>query len=129
MKSKEVGLRIKNTLRENNLSQVSVAKDIGIPQSVISDIINGRRDYDKLVNMLSERYGWSRDYLITGEQLPKGDFIANSDIDGLLSAEEHQKLIENLQKLYSKHDELLMQAGQVMKQIVAINKILIIGVE
>lgn len=129
MKSKEVGLRIKNTLKENNLSQVKVANDIGIPQSVISDIINGRRDYDKLVNMLSEHYGWSRDYLITGDQYSKHDFISNSDIDNSLSMGERQKLIDSLQNLYSKHEGLLEQANMVMKQIIAINKILIIGID
>lgn len=126
MKNKNVGKRIKDLLKENGITQIKVAKATGKTQSVISDIINGRRDCDELVNQLSSLYGWSRDYLMDGVRNNREDFIANSDNSNKgLTKEEKIKLIENLQGLYKKHQELLNDASQVMKEIAAINRILI----
>lgn len=128
MKSKDVGSRIKIILKERNLSQRDVSDKTGQPQSVISDIINGRRDYDKLVNLLSEVYGWSRDYIITGRGELITQNIANSDNSNSgLSKEEKLRLVANLEELYRKHQQLLDDASQVMKEIAAINKLLIVG--
>ena len=53
--------------------------------------------------------------------------IINNDTS--LSKEERQFLINNLHELYIRHEDLIQQAGNIMKQIAAINKILIIGIE
>jgi len=124
MKSVIVGKRIRALMKENKLSQRAVEKYTGINQSVLSEVINGRRDYERVVDKLCSAYGWSRDFIVTGR-----NNIANSDNNTSLSNEERQILIKNLHELYCKHEDLIQQAGSVMKQIAAINKILIIGIE
>lgn len=111
-------------MKENKLSQRAVEEYTGINQSVLSEVINGRRDYERVVDKLCSAYGWSRDFIVTGR-----NNIANSDNNTSLSNEERQILIKNLHELYCKHEDLIQQAGSVMKQIAAINKILIIGIE
>lgn len=123
MKSEIVGNRIRTLMKENKLSQRTVEQATGINQSVLSEVINGRRDYERTVDRLCSMYGWSRDFIVTGKN------IANSDNDRYLNKEERQVLINNLHDLYKKYEDLMTQAGAIMKQIVAINKILIIGVE
>lgn len=124
MKSVIVGNRIRALMKENKLSQRAVEEYTGINQSVLSEVINGRRDYERVVDKLCSAYGWSRDFIVTGR-----NNIANSDNNTSLSNEERQILIKNLHELYCKHEDLIQQAGSVMKQIAAINKILIIGIE
>ena len=124
MKSVIVGNRIRTLMKENKLSQRAVEEYTGINQSVLSEVINGRRDYERVVDKLCSAYGWSRDFIVTGR-----NNIANSDNNTSLSNEERQILIKNLHELYCKHEDLIQQAGSVMKQIAAINKILIIGIE
>lgn len=124
MKSVIVGKRIRALMKENKLSQRAVEEYTGINQSVLSEVINGRRDYERVVDKLCSAYGWSRDFIVTGR-----NNIANSDNNTSLSNEERQMLIKTLHELYCKHEDLIQQAGSVMKQIAAINKILIIGIE
>lgn len=124
MKSVIVGKRIRALMKENKLSQRAVEKYTGINQSVLSEVINGRRDYERVVDKLCSAYGWSRDFIVTGR-----NNIANSDNNTSLSNEERQILIKTLHELYCKHEDLIQQASSVMKQIAAINKILIIGIE
>ncbi len=124
MKSVIVGSRVRALMKENKLSQRAVEEYTGINQSVLSEVINGRRDYERVVDKLCSAYGWSRDFIVTGR-----NNIANSDNNTSLSNEERQILIKNLHELYCKHEDLIQQAGSVMKQIAAINKILIIGIE
>lgn len=124
MKSVIVGNRIRALMKENKLSQRAVEENTGINQSVLSEVINGRRDYERVVDKLCSAYGWSRDFIVTGR-----NNIANSDNNTSLSNEERQMLIKTLHELYCKHEDLIQQAGSVMKQIAAINKILIIGIE
>ena len=124
MKSVIVGNRIRALMKENKLSQRAVEEYTGINQSVLSEVINGRRDYERVVDKLCSAYGWSRDFIVTGR-----NNIAYSDNNTSLSNEERQILIKNLHELYCKHEDLIQQAGSIMKQIAAINKILIIGIE
>ena len=44
-----------------------------------------------------------------------------------LTKEEKLRLVANLEELYRKHQSLLDDASQVMKEIAAINKILIMA--
>ena len=128
MKDEIVGNRISKVLKDNGYSQRSFSAEMGISQSVVSDMIRGRREIDKLVNLVAERFGVSRDYLITGEESNRKDMIASDSISANgLTTEEKLRLINNLEELYLKHQKLLDDASQVMKEIAAINKILIIG--
>lgn len=128
MKDENVGNRISKVIKDNGYSQRSFALEMKIPQSVVSDMIRGRREIDKLVNMVADKFGVSRDYLITGEESNRLDMIASDSISANgLTTEDKLRLINNLEELYRKHQKLLDDASQVMKDIAAINKILIIG--
>lgn len=128
MKDEIVGNRISKVLKDNGYSQRSFSAEMGISQSVVSDMIRGRREIDKLVNLVAERFGVSRDYLITGEESNRKDMIASDSISANgLTTEDKLRLINNLEDLYLKHQKLLDDASQVMKEIAAINKILIVG--
>ena len=128
MKSKEVGERIRLILKEKGLSQRQVESDSGINQSVLSDVIRGNRDYEKVVERLSTHYGWSRDFIVMGKGTIEQSNIAESNQnDNGLSKEEKLRLINNLEELYRRHQQLLDDASLVMKEIAAINKLLIIG--
>lgn len=128
MKSKEVGNRIAKILKDNRYSQRKFAEEVNMPQSVISEIINGNREVDKLVNIVSDKFGISRDYLITGVEANRKDMIASDSIPANgLTKEEKLRLVANLEELYRKHQSLLDDASQVMMEIAAINKILIMA--
>lgn len=128
MKSKEVGNRIAKILKDNRYSQRKFAEEVNMPQSVISEIINGNREVDKLVNIVSDKFGISRDYLITGVEANRNDMIASDSISANgLTKEEKLRLVANLEELYRKHQSLLDDASQVMREIAAINKILIMA--
>lgn len=128
MKSKEVGNRIAKILKDNRYSQRKFAEEVNMPQSVISEIINGNREVDKLVNIVSDKFGISRDYLITGVEANRNDMIASDSISANgLTKEEKLRLVDNLEELYRKHQSLLDDASQVMREIAAINKILIMA--
>ena len=128
MKSKKVGERIAKILKDNRYSQRKFAEEINMPQSVISEIINGNREVDKLVNIVSDKFGISRDYLITGVEANRNDMIASDSIPANgLTKEEKLRLVANLEELYRKHQSLLDDASQVMMEIAAINKILIMA--
>ena len=68
MKSIEAGKRIKQLMKEKGVTQKELADMVKIPQSVISDAINGKREIDKLVNNVAEKFNVSRDYLISGSE-------------------------------------------------------------
>ena len=56
------------------------------------------------------------------------DLIASDSISANgLTKEEKLQLINNLEELYRKHQKILDEASKVMKEIAAINKLLIIG--
>ena len=127
MKSEIVGKRIAKILKDNRYSQRQFAEETGYTQSVISEILRGNREIDKMINIVAEKFGVSRDYLITGEESNKMDLIANNSMPANgLTKEDKLNLVHNLEELYRKHQQLLDDASQVMKEIAAINKLLII---
>lgn len=128
MKSEVIGKRIAKILKDNRYSQRQFAEETGYTQSVVSEIIRGNREIDKLINIVAEKFGVSRDFLITGKESNKMDLIASDSIPANgLTKEEKLRLFDNLEELYRKHQQLLDDASQVMKEIAAINKILIVG--
>lgn len=128
MKSEIIGQRIAKILKDNRYSQRQFAAESGYTQSVISEILSGKREIDKLINIVIEKFNVSRDYLITGNAVNDMELIANYSISpNGLTKEEKQHLFNNLEGLYSKHKKLLEDANEVMKEIAAINKLLILG--
>lgn len=128
MDKKEVGVRIKAFMKEKGLTQTKVADILGIKQSSVSDMISGRRDTVRLALGLANYYSLSSDIFLGSNNKYVQD-MAERDIINSLNVDERQNLINCLHDLYKKHEDLLNETCSVMKQIAAINKILIIGIE
>ncbi|WP_302447490.1 helix-turn-helix domain-containing protein [Paraprevotella clara] len=135
MDRSEVGMRIKSFLKSKKVTQLELSQKIGITQSIISEIISGKRNPLPLVEKICEVYGVSRDYLITGEENKLSDIIANNNIDeNGLSHDDKVRLLDKLESLYERHQAILKtisdatkESGDVLKEIAAINKLLIVG--
>ena len=70
----EVGRRIKDFIKEKCMTQEELAKELGLKQSSISDMISGRRDTIRLAIDISEKYNIDRNILL-------GDNSNTNDID------------------------------------------------
>lgn len=75
------------------------------------------------------------DYFITGEENKLSDIIANNNIgkDGL-SHSDKVRLLDKLESLYERHQEIMQtissatkECGEILKEIASINKLLIAG--
>jgi len=122
-----VGERLKEIFKEKGLRQRELSAQTGIKQSSISEMINGKRNIMPLVEKFCELYGFSRDYIITGEANNRRDIIAKNHIsENGLSLDERKRLLDNLNRLYSKHQQIISELQSVMKEITTINKLLIL---
>lgn len=88
--------RISIVLKENHLKQKELAKEIGVTESYISAIINGRNlnISQALATLIEEKYGYSSSWILDGTE-PKLKVIGKnrtlSDI--------HKKAILQIEKL------------------------------
>lgn len=119
----EVGKRIKAFLKEKGLKQSDLGDALKLPQSTISDMINGRRDTFRLADLIASHYGVSRDWLFDGCEVL--DDFSGGAIE--LDQEQRQKLLERLNSLYERHQDIIREEQEIMKQMVAINRMLIVG--
>ena len=62
--------RIKIILKENKLKQKELAKEIGVTESYISAIINGRNSKisQVLATLIEEKYGYSSSWILNGTE-------------------------------------------------------------
>lgn len=96
MKSKIVGERVKTFMIGQKINQSHLAVLSGIPQSNISAMLLGKRDIDRLVDFIEDKYGFPEGtfYKDLDEVKPIGDnerkhFISVAKA-GLLTAEQGQ---------------------------------------
>lgn len=96
MKSKIVGERVKTFMTGQKINQSHLAVLSGIPQSNISAMLLGKRDIDRLVDFIEDKYGFPEGtfYKDLDEVKPIGDnerkhFISVAKA-GLLTAEQGQ---------------------------------------
>lgn len=88
--------RISIVLKENHLKQKELAKEIGVTESYISAIINGRNlnISQALATLIEEKYGYSSSWILDGTE-PKLKVVGKnrtlSDI--------HKKAILQIEKL------------------------------
>lgn len=130
-----IGNRIKSLLKNKKMTQGELAAKTGFTQSVISEMISGKRNVMPLVEKLVELFQVSRDYIIAGEENNRSDIIIENNIsENGLSKEERLRLLEKLNNLYEQHQTILreaearlQEAETTMKEIIAVNKILIVG--
>lgn len=88
--------RIKIILIENKLKQKEFAKEIGVTESYISAIINGRNTNlsQSLSSLIEEKYGYNAEWVLKGTE-PK---LKQFDISNSLS-DVHKKAISKLEKM------------------------------
>lgn len=117
------------------MTQGELAAKTGFTQSVISEMISGKRNVMPLVEKLVELFQVSRDYIIAGEENNRSDIIIENNIsENGLSKEERLRLLDKLNNLYEQHQSILKEAEMrlqeaeaTMKEIIALNKLLIVG--
>lgn len=135
MDKKNIGCRLKSFMKAQGLTQSSIAMQMGKTQSEISEMVSGRRRFEPLATYLCDKYGASMDYFITGEENKLSDIIANNNIgkDGL-SHNDKVRLLDKLEYLYERHQEIMQtissatkECGEILKEIASINKLLIAG--
>lgn len=129
----EIVERIKDIMREESLSQKDLMEATGVVQSSISAILNGKRSPDPLINAMSDKMGYSKQWLVNGAGLKyENSKIIAEDSKNIascenLSMEEKVGLMKEMQALYGKHQSLLEEAQNIMKTIIEINKKILIS--
>ncbi|MBR1448322.1 MAG: helix-turn-helix transcriptional regulator [Prevotella sp.] len=119
----EVSTKIKSFMKDRGLKQIELASELGLPQSTISDMINGRRDTFRLAELIATHYNISRDWLMGGSEIL--DNFSGSTIE--LNQEQRQNLLDRLNSLYERHQDIIREEQEIMKQMMAINRMLIVG--
>lgn len=128
MKSKEVGDRLKGLLKEKKVTQAKLSEMIGMQQSVISEIMLGKRDISDLVEKVSVLFGWSRDYIIAGSANTISDIALEhgvKDAGNGLTQEDRLRLTDKLNSLYERQQDIINELQSIMKEVVSVNKLLI----
>lgn len=137
MDKKDIGYRLKSFIKAQGLTQSVIAMQMGKTQSEISEMISGRRRFEPLATYLCDKYGASMDYFIKGEENKLSDIIANNNIsENGLSHDDKVRLLDKLEILYERHQVILKtisdatkESGDILKEIAAINKLLIVGTQ
>lgn len=130
-KDKKIVERIKAIMREEGVKQVEFAKRLNTDQSSVSAVLNLKRSPMALVDKIEKVLGINRTWLLTGEgvQHDPADVELDKNIANLstLSIEDRTKMLSDVNLLYKRHQDLLEEASEVMKQIVELNKILLLN--
>lgn len=130
-KDKKIVERIKAIMREEGVKQVEFAKRLNTDQSSVSAVLNLKRSPMALVDKIEKVLGINRTWLLTGEGVQHGaeDVELDKNIANLstLSIEDRTKMLSDVNLLYKRHQDLLEEASEVMKQIVELNKILLLN--
>jgi transcriptional regulator with XRE-family HTH domain len=130
-KNEEIKNRIEEIMREKGLSGKGLAEDLSYDQSSISAVLNLKRSPMALIEKMSEAYGISKTWFLTGggTKFTSSEQIIDKKLANVnnLSIEERAKMINDVNQLYKRHQDLLEEASKVMKQIVELNKALLIN--
>ena len=88
--------RIKTILKENKLKQKELASEIGVTESYISAIINGRNTKisQSLASLIEEKYGYNSDWILNGFEPKIKQISKNKTLSDL-----QQKAITQLEKM------------------------------
>lgn len=120
--------RIEEVMREKGLSQKDLTEQTGICQSSISAILRLQRSPMPLIEKMDVVMGINKTWLLTGggQKYNISDQSYSKNIANL-SIEERAKMINDINQLYKRHQDLLSEASEVMKQIVELNKSLLLS--
>ena len=130
-KSEEIKNRIEEIMQEKGLNGKQLAEAVSIDQSTVSAVLGLKRSPMSLLDKISSTYGINKTWLLTGRGTK---YIANdlmidksiADVNNL-SIEERAKMVNDINQLYKRHQDLLAEASAVMKQIVELNKSLLLS--
>lgn len=132
-----IGNRIKALLKQKKMTQSDLSSATGFTQSVISEMLSGKRNITPLIEKIVPIFGVSRDYIIAGEENNRCDIIASNDISpNGLTKEEHLRLVERIDSMYELHQQRIKEAndsikaaGDIMKEIISITRLLVTDIE
>lgn len=122
MKDLQIAERIKSLIKKRRMTQGQLSQITGFQQSVISEMLNGKRNIIPLAEKVAEKFGASRDWIIGGCEV-LDEFTGGIELD----QEQRQKLLERLNDLYSRHQDIIREEQEIMKQMMTINRMLIVG--
>ena len=130
-KDEKICERIEIIMREKGLTRAALAEEVKIAQSTVSAILNMRRPPMPLIEKMCSFYGINKSWILTGggAKYNSNDVKLDNNIASLqnLSIEERAKMINDINQLYKRHQDLLAEASEVMKQIVELNKSLLLS--
>lgn len=128
MKNKDVGDRLKKILKDKKITQYKLSEITGLHQSVLSEMMSGKRNILPLVEQVSTLFGWSRDYIIAGNTNTISDIGIEYGIKNNgngLTQEDRLRLTDKLNSLYKRQQEITNELQSIIKETVSINKLLI----
>jgi len=123
--------RIEEIMREKGLTKSELAAQVSIAQPTVSAILNMKRSPMALINKMCDTFGLNKTWLLTGggSKYNTNDTPLNKNITSKreLSLEERAKILNDVNQLYKRHQELLAEASDIMQQIVELNKTLLLN--
>lgn len=121
--------RIKEVMRENALNQKGLVEKTGMKQSSVSDILGMKRSPMPLVEKMVEVFGVNKLWLLSGNgfKYANSEDIAKSDMGKSSAILNKTEILNEVNALYKKHQELLAQAAEIMGTIVDLNKKLLLN--
>ena len=125
MNKTEIGGRIRAYMKENKITQTEIAEKMKVGQSYVSAMMNGDRDTLRLAEALSEHYGVSLDWLISGisvdNQEEKCDNIPSGKLKYYERAVElFMRYMENEQR----YQDIIKENQELLKQMSAVQKLM-----
>lgn len=121
---KQIIERIKEVMREQQLNQGMLSEKTGVIRSSISAILSGTRNNKPLVNAMAEKMGVNKEWLLLGSgfKYSESNDVANVAESSQFDINERNAIMRELNALYSRHQNLLEEASEIMKTIVELNK-------
>ena len=106
--------RIKLILKENNLKQKDLAREIGVTESYISAIVNRRNTNlsHSLASLIEEKYGYSSEWVLTGAEPKLKQISKNRSLSEL-----HQKALMQLEKMSDEQVKAVLAFLNSLEQI------------
>lgn len=129
-KDKEICQRIEEVMREKGITKSELAVQVSIAQPTVSAVLNLKRSPMALINKMCEKYGLNKTWLLTGggSKYNTNSTPLNIDItSNKLSLEERARILNDVNQLYKRHQDLLAEASDIMLQIVELNKKLLLN--
>lgn len=121
----EVGGRIKAYMKENKITQTEIAEKMGVGQSYISAMMNGDRDTLRLAEAVSEHYGVSLDWLISGDNCDNTAEFCDNEQSGKIkyysrAVELFMKYVDNERR----YQDIIKENQEILKQMAAIEELM-----